>query len=306
MNRRPDQGEPTGAAVLTAVAEAGSEIRETSFGSGWSGLNAYLAHQDGFFDIQMPSMDFHFLELCVGGHSRGRVTSDLLDGAIDATWRPGALFFAGAGQATRNEAFGTATNPQIALSRRVMDDVKAAMLQGDPDRVDLWSFNERYDPRLRACAEAIHRELVRPSAGGALVADAMAQVLCVELVRQNPSGRPAPEPRRDRLSRLRLGRALDLMEATLGENVGLDALACAAGVSTAHFARAFKDATGKAPHQHLIERRLARAQDQLAHGTDPIAEIAYACGFASQSHMTALFTRHLGVTPARYRKEQRG
>jgi AraC family transcriptional regulator len=32
-----------------------------------------------------------------------------------------------------------------------------------------------------------------------------------------------------------------------------------------------------------------------------LADIAYACGFASQQHMTTVFSRHLGTTPARYR-----
>ncbi|MEM7710434.1 MAG: AraC family transcriptional regulator [Pseudomonadota bacterium] len=36
-----------------------------------------------------------------------------------------------------------------------------------------------------------------------------------------------------------------------------------------------------------------------------LAEIAYACGFASQSHMTDVFREKLGVTPGRYRKEVR-
>ena len=288
-----------------ALEEYDGTLRQSSFDSRWSGLEAFVIEQTAY-ETTIPAMDFHLFELCLEGRQTGATSYENTRGGPNTTWRPGAIFFAGAGQTGFIDVHGTCTNLQIALSRRVMDDVKAAMLRGDPDRVDLWSFNERYDPRLRACAEAIHRELVRPSAGGALVADAMAQALCVELVRGNPSGRPAPEPRRGRLSRAQLGRALDALEAGVPDTPGLDAVARAAGVSTAHFARAFKAATGRAPHQHLTERRLARAQEHLAHGTDPIAEIAYACGFASQSHMTALFTRHLGVTPARYRKERRG
>jgi AraC-like DNA-binding protein len=31
-----------------------------------------------------------------------------------------------------------------------------------------------------------------------------------------------------------------------------------------------------------------------------LVEIANQCGFSSQSHFTAHFTRHIGISPARY------
>ena len=71
------------------------------------------------------------------------------------------------------------------------------------------------------------------------------------------------------------------------------------------FSRAFKAATGTTPHQVLIERRVARARERLEHGTDPIVDVALECGFSSQAHMTSTFTRQLGVSPGRYRKERR-
>jgi AraC-like DNA-binding protein len=34
-----------------------------------------------------------------------------------------------------------------------------------------------------------------------------------------------------------------------------------------------------------------------------IAEVASACGFSNQQHLTNAMQRHAGVTPARYRKK---
>jgi AraC family transcriptional regulator len=39
----------------------------------------------------------------------------------------------------------------------------------------------------------------------------------------------------------------------------------------------------------------------LTHTQLPIAEIAYVCGFSSQSHMTAHFAKMLGISPGKYR-----
>jgi AraC family transcriptional regulator len=50
-----------------------------------------------------------------------------------------------------------------------------------------------------------------------------------------------------------------------------------------------------------MEARVTRARDLLASRLS-IAEIAYRCGFSHQEHMTRLFGRQLGVTPAAYRK----
>ncbi|MFC0691602.1 helix-turn-helix domain-containing protein [Paraburkholderia humisilvae] len=47
---------------------------------------------------------------------------------------------------------------------------------------------------------------------------------------------------------------------------------------------------------------LRRAREMLAHELSSIAEVAYAVGFSSQAHMTSIFTRRLGVTPAQIRK----
>ena len=92
-----------------------------------------------------------------------------------------------------------------------------------------------------------------------------------------------------------------MIEAELDQDISLQPLADAAGLSMFHFAKAFKSALGLPPRQYVIERRLARARDLLSATALPLADIAYAVGFSSQSHMTAAFSARLGVTPAGYR-----
>ena len=98
----------------------------------------------------------------------------------------------------------------------------------------------------------------------------------------------------------------DFIEANLDKNLSNTDLAGLARLPPMRFARAFKADTNQTPHQYVLSRRIARAQQLLAAGDMPVIEIAYSCGFASQSHMTDVFRQKLGVTPGRYRKEMRG
>ena len=74
-----------------------------------------------------------------------------------------------------------------------------------------------------------------------------------------------------------------------------------AGVGTWTFTRHFRASFGRTPHAYIIERRIDRARRLLAQSSLPIKEVASACGFADQAHMTRLFQTHLHITPAALR-----
>jgi AraC family transcriptional regulator len=99
----------------------------------------------------------------------------------------------------------------------------------------------------------------------------------------------------------RIQRALDLMDARLAEDIGLDDLAGAAAMSPFHFLRTFKASVGRTPAQELIRRRIVRAQALLQTTQLPVAEIAFRIGYDNASRFTALFKRETGVTPGAFR-----
>ncbi len=68
-------------------------------------------------------------------------------------------------------------------------------------------------------------------------------------------------------------------------------------MSPSHFTRVFRAATGRSPHQYVLGQRLERARRALLTTDTAIADIAGACGFADQSHLTRTMRRHLGLTP---------
>jgi AraC-like DNA-binding protein len=98
-----------------------------------------------------------------------------------------------------------------------------------------------------------------------------------------------------------LRRVLEYIETHLEKNVSLEVLAGIAGSSISHFARAFKQSEGVAPHDYLMRRRVHRALELLAETDLPLSAIAYALGFSDQSHFARRFRQHFGVTPSRYR-----
>lgn len=83
-------------------------------------------------------------------------------------------------------------------------------------------------------------------------------------------------------------------------DLSLEALAARASFSPIHFHNCFKRATGKTLRAFVEEERLRRAVGLLV-GTDKtLAEIAYECGFSSQSYFSYAFRRKMGMTPRAY------
>jgi AraC family transcriptional regulator len=82
----------------------------------------------------------------------------------------------------------------------------------------------------------------------------------------------------------------------------LEQMAAVAQLSPSHFMRQFKAATGLAPHQYVIARRVERAQHLLKSDDEvALAEVAVRVGFADQSHFSVHFKRIVGVTPRQFR-----
>src|SRR5260221_13902501 len=76
-------------------------------------------------------------------------------------------------------------------------------------------------------------------------------------------------------------------------------------MSVTYFARGFKKCRGVPPHRWLVEMRMEKAKDLLLNTKTPLAEVAVACGFVDQSHLTKTFVRATGNTPGEWRHERR-
>ncbi len=104
------------------------------------------------------------------------------------------------------------------------------------------------------------------------------------------------------LPQWRLKRVQDLVDTQLDGPLYLAALASAAGLSRMHFAAQFRAATGRRPHDYLLERRIERSMSLMTDMPIPLAELALTVGFQSQSHFSTVFKRLTGQSPAQWRK----
>ena len=157
------------------------------------------------------------------------------------------------------------------------------------------------DPLILQIGLSLLAEVQIGGIAGRLYAESLAHTLAMQLIQHHSAcARTAPQlvgglpPRK-------LSWALEYINAHLAHDIRLADLAAAVSLSPYHFTRLFKQSMGMAPHQYLIERRIAAAQRLLAETPLSIAEIADRVGVSSQSHLTTLFRRRVGVTPAAYR-----
>lgn len=137
-----------------------------------------------------------------------------------------------------------------------------------------------------------------------LFADSVARLIAAQLVRHHAIARRVELPRITGLQPSQMARVRALVAEKMEAPLSVDDLARAANLSPIHFARQFKRSTGRAPYQYIIEQRVERARDLLRSDL-PIAEIAVRCGFTHQEHLTRIFGRTTGVTPAAYRRSFR-
>lgn len=99
-------------------------------------------------------------------------------------------------------------------------------------------------------------------------------------------------------------RVTRYIEEHLGESLSLAALGGVAGFSSSHFGRLFKASTGMAPHEYVMRRRVARAEEML-HDTDrKEVEIASLCGFSDETLMARWFRRILECRPSEVRAQR--
>ena len=148
-------------------------------------------------------------------------------------------------------------------------------------------------PVLDLVFDALQADLAQGSPAGPLVGESLIAALIAQLA--------AP----GKLTARACDRAIDLIDARFASPISLQALADACGLGVRHLSRAFREATGRSPHQYLLHRRVEAAKVLIRQGL-PLAEVAGQCGFSDQSQLTRTFMQHAGTTPGRFRNRHAG
>jgi AraC family transcriptional regulator len=100
-----------------------------------------------------------------------------------------------------------------------------------------------------------------------------------------------------------LARVTELLEDRFPDRVTLSELSAAAGVHAVHVARTFRRVHRMNVGAFVRRRRAEHAARLLVRSGRPLAHVAVACGFSDQAHLTRVFRREFGTSPARFRRQ---
>ena len=100
-------------------------------------------------------------------------------------------------------------------------------------------------------------------------------------------------------------KALSFLRQNAGRAVQVDEVAREAGVSRRMLERRFLELMHRTPADEIRRVHLERAQRLLVETDLPMTDVAESSGFSSQAYFADIFRRHLGLTPMKYRKQNR-
>jgi len=101
-------------------------------------------------------------------------------------------------------------------------------------------------------------------------------------------------------------KAAIILRTNIDNDIMMEKVAEELNVSYAWFRKAFKNYTGIAPHQYLLQLRIEKARVLLSDHSLPIKEIAARLNFESAFYFSRLFKEKIGVGPEQYRKNLQG
>jgi AraC-like DNA-binding protein len=159
-------------------------------------------------------------------------------------------------------------------------------------RVELCNFPPRQDIGLLDATRRLTRALYEGLAGDELYCDVLIDAIVTRIIALHATAPMGKLPYRETLSPRRLRMLIDFIEENLHAPLRLDDLAATAGLSRAHFARAFFSATGLPPHRYVLQRRLEKAHTLRRKSASPLREIAARCGFSDTAHLSKAYKRN--------------
>jgi AraC family transcriptional regulator len=214
----------------------------------------------------------------------------------------GSIAFVPAGAIADVSWRGTKDCLQIYVEAALVKRVAARSFERDLMGAAIPPLDAFVAPELRSAMLAIEAESAAGGLGGPLLIESLSNILAVHLIRHVFGFRQPTAHERGVLPRRKLAAIIDYIMTNLDNRLTLERMAELAHLSPDHFARQFKAATGLAPYQFVIARRVERAQQLLCGRQElSLAEVAIAAGFSDQSQLCFHFKRIAGVTPGHFR-----
>ena len=191
------------------------------------------------------------------------------------------------------------------LNPEFVSDLAAAVQRGDPEKTRLLPAFYFNDALLYHVGRELCSELLDGNPFGPLYANSLINTLTLYLLRHYSTAQVVRELGKGTLNAVQLRTIDEYIYMHLDHKISLADLANCIHHSVPHFERMFRATTHRPPYQYVLDIRLEKARTLLTTTNLSLAEIGLQCGFANQSHFTALFRRGYGLAPARYLRGKR-
>lgn len=172
----------------------------------------------------------------------------------------------------------------------------AAIFQEPVNQVLIGDFRAlcRPDPLLWPLAETLRNETATVTVANT---SSLALNLAARILRSRQKPAEISEPPVTRLPQSAIDKVAAYIDSHLKEVLTVELLARQVGLSSAHFARLFKNTEGTTPSQYIAKRRVDKALQLLATGEFRVAEVACEVGFYDQSHLDRHCRKFFGQPP---------
>jgi AraC-like DNA-binding protein len=179
-----------------------------------------------------------------------------------------------------------------------MDAIAGERIPDDAPRRRGLSLQQR-----GAALEALYAALDRTLADERDAAEACLR-RAAEILRAAPPPPPASAPAQGGggLAPWQVRKVTAHIEAHLDAPIRSADLAALVRLNPCHFSRTFRRSFGSPPLDYVIRRRIERAQRLMLATDAPLSRIALDCGLADQAHLSRLFRRVVGESPAAWRR----
>jgi len=245
------------------------------------------------------------LEVVFSGHSSVRLRHG--DAFHDVTVVPGAMYVVGPEPTVlldvREYSDTLEIYPDLSLLRSAAEEASIRDFALEPTLRGQARVTFLRDPAMLGIAHVLRRACVNRLTLSDIEASELTHLIGQRVLLMQYGVRPK-SPWRGLHDRT-LRAVADLVEDRLTDRLTLDDLAAQARMSPFHFARCFKRATGLAPHQYVLARRIELAKRLLLTTTRAVQDIAWSVGFENVSHFRRKFRDQIGIHPGALRRATR-
>ncbi len=195
-------------------------------------------------------------------------------------------------------------SPTSTLTVRLSDSALTQAAEASPGIRDCVPTDRAArDRRLSSLLYALECERIYGYSAGRLFVDGIEQALAAILVNYDGIACRAAQVFKGGLAPYRMKRVNEFIHARIEEEISLNELAQAAGLSPSHFCSLFRKTLGTTPHQFVLGRRIQHAKTLLSDPSRSILDVALASGFRTHQHFSRIFHRFTGASPSGYRAQ---